>query len=344
VLTRRARRGSAMAVILLDVARAHGVGDDVCLEGTGLDRATLERPQTEIEDEQELTLVRNIVRALGPSASPGLEAGVRVHATTYGVLGLGLISSDDVRGALDLASRHRELCFTLADLDIELGRWATVTRFDDRRLPPDAQRFLFERDVTIFTRFFAESVGADVRPARITSRLPAPRAEIVDRYGEAFGTRPEFGQEANLIVYAARELARPMPQANRQTAALAERLCQDAATRRCAVSCVSSEVRELLRLADGRRVSQEAVAARLAMSTRCLRQQLSAEGISFRQLAQEVQLERAQAMLGAGATVQETTWRLGYSDAAAFSRAFKQWTGQRPGAYAKRPRHRGARD
>jgi AraC-like DNA-binding protein len=59
------------------------------------------------------------------------------------------------------------------------------------------------------------------------------------------------------------------------------------------------------------------------------------EGTSYRRLLHEATMEHAREMLATGLNVEETTWRLGYSEAPAFSRAFKQWTGSTPSAYAK---------
>lgn len=82
---------------------------------------------------------------------------------------------------------------TLTDLSLGQRRWAHIAQFDDRRLPTDVQRFLFERDVTIYSKFFTDCVSPDIRPERITCRLPSPPGEVVERYAKVFGVQPEFG-------------------------------------------------------------------------------------------------------------------------------------------------------
>jgi AraC-like DNA-binding protein len=328
-------RSTTMAVNLVEFATSCGLDESRCLEQTGIDRSTLNSPRSEITEEQELALVRNLVRHLGPQPGLGLQAGRRVHATTYGVLGLGLISSSTARAALGLAARNVELCMTLSDLRFADQRGDHVAVFDDRKTPADVQRFLFERDMTIYTRFFAESLSADVRPARITCRLPAPPPETADRYTAVFGVRPEFDQTTNSVVHRSRDLDRPMPQAHHQTADLAEQLCRDIIQRRCARGGVRGQVTDVLRRASKWRLAEEEVARSLAMSPRSLRRHLRDEGTSFRRLAHEWAMERAREMLAGGLTVEETARRLGYSEASAFSRAFKQSAGSTPGAYAR---------
>jgi AraC-like DNA-binding protein len=328
-------RSAGMATTLVEFGVDRGLHESRCLEGSGLDRRMLGDARAEITSEQELVLVRNIVSHLGGDSGLGLEVGKRVHATTYGVLGLGLLSSANVGAALALAARNADLCMTLSDLGFGEQRGDHVTEFDDVRVPSDVRRFLFERDMTIYTRFFTESVDADLRPARVDCRLPPPAPEIADRYTSVFGVRPWFRQATNLVVYRARDLSRPMPQAHRQTAQLAEQLCGEVKRRRVADASITTQVQDLLRRAPGGRLAQEAVAASLAMSPRSLRKHLMDEGTSYRQLLQAATIEHARDMLAAGLTVEETTWRLGYSEAAAFSRAFKHRTGSSPGAYAR---------
>jgi AraC-like DNA-binding protein len=82
-------------------------------------------------------------------------------------------------------------------------------------------------------------------------------------------------------------------------------------------------------------VDQNRIAVRLGVSIATLRRRLAAEGESFRKLRDRVLNERAKSLLRnhlhSGAVAQE----LGFSDIRSFSRAFKQWNGMTPPAYAK---------
>jgi AraC-like DNA-binding protein len=69
----------------------------------------------------------------------------------------------------------------------------------------------------------------------------------------------------------------------------------------------------------------------LAMSERSLTRQLKLEGTSYSTLLARVQSERAQNFLrSSGLSVGEIGYRLGYSEPAAFTRAFTHWTGESP--------------
>jgi AraC-like DNA-binding protein len=74
-----------------------------------------------------------------------------------------------------------------------------------------------------------------------------------------------------------------------------------------------------------------AVAARMGVSRQTLFRKLKAEGTTFEALLDELRHRLALAYLGeAKLSVNETAYLLGFSDPAAFSRAFKRWTGRSP--------------
>jgi AraC-like DNA-binding protein len=79
------------------------------------------------------------------------------------------------------------------------------------------------------------------------------------------------------------------------------------------------------------------VARALATSERTLRRRLSDEGLTFDRL-REAELERlARELLRSRAsTIEEIAYLLGFSEARAFQRAFKRWTGTTPGAFRTR--------
>lgn len=75
----------------------------------------------------------------------------------------------------------------------------------------------------------------------------------------------------------------------------------------------------------------EEVARALGYSRQTLYRRLKAEGTTFEQVLDDLRRRLALRLVrDEGLPVKEAAWRLGFSDPAAFSRAFKRWTGSSP--------------
>jgi AraC-like DNA-binding protein len=73
------------------------------------------------------------------------------------------------------------------------------------------------------------------------------------------------------------------------------------------------------------------VARDLGLSRQTLYRRLKMEGVTFEQLLDELRHRLALKLLrDQHMPVKQAAWRLGFSDPAAFSRAFKRWTGSAP--------------
>jgi AraC-like DNA-binding protein len=84
------------------------------------------------------------------------------------------------------------------------------------------------------------------------------------------------------------------------------------------------------RLASGR-VSVRDVAIQLGLGERTLRRHLRESDVSFAELLDRVRLTSANDWLtGSDFDLKHISFLLGYSEPAAFSRAYKRWTGQSP--------------
>jgi AraC-like DNA-binding protein len=80
-------------------------------------------------------------------------------------------------------------------------------------------------------------------------------------------------------------------------------------------------------------VNMDEVASQLGMSRQTLFRKLKAEGVTFVGVLDELRQKLALHYLsGKKVSVNETAYLVGFSDPAAFSRAFKRWTGQTPKA------------
>jgi AraC-like DNA-binding protein len=83
-------------------------------------------------------------------------------------------------------------------------------------------------------------------------------------------------------------------------------------------------------------VRMEKVARALGCSRQTLYRRLKIEGITFEQLLDGLRRRLAlRFMREPGLSVKETSYRLGFSEPAAFSRAFKRWTGRAPRAASR---------
>jgi len=166
-------------------------------------------------------------------------------------------------------------------------------------------------------------------PRRLWFLHAAPPADVIARYADLAGVVPEFGRDRCEIVYPRAIRDCIVPTAKPALAAAVERQLEvllDAIERGVAVS---ARVRAAIGERIGTPLSVDALARAVAMSRRSLERALAREGTSAAALIEEERKQRALAWLPA-LTVDEVAARLGYSDARAFARAFKRWTGVAP--------------
>jgi len=101
---------------------------------------------------------------------------------------------------------------------------------------------------------------------------------------------------------------------------------------------IALEVRQALvsRVAGGE-TRIEAVARALGVSVRSLQRKLSDEGQSYQDLVEATRKEAAgQYLANSTLSIGEVAYLLGYSEAAAFHRAFKRWNGMTPQDFRRR--------
>lgn len=149
-------------------------------------------------------------------------------------------------------------------------------------------------------------------------------------YREVFGGEVEFEAARDELVFAADALALPLANADPITAAALEESVARLAAGPQAPSPLPVRARRVAAEVTGP-VTFATLAARLAVSERTLRRRLTEAGYSLRSLVDEARRERADALLDAGVAVKDVAFTLGFSEPAAFSRAYLRWTGRRPG-------------
>lgn len=163
---------------------------------------------------------------------------------------------------------------------------------------------------------------------RFTHAEPSYRAE----YDRIFGVPLEFSSKINAIKFDEALLSIRMPQPSPYLSDLfterAEALLDKLERSKSMRGRVESLLTPILHTGEA---NIETVARKLALSRQTLFRRLRAEGVTFEQVLDELRHKQALAYLnGKNVSVNETAFRLGFSDAGSFSRAFKRWTGASP--------------
>lgn len=178
--------------------------------------------------------------------------------------------------------------------------------------------------------FVREIAGEKWCPSEVLLSHAAP-ADATP-YRRCFGTSVRFGAEFSALRFPAAFLKQANAGADPERLRLA-RAQVEAAGRTTIVHKASRALRTLLLHGKG---SGDDVAQALAMHRRTLNRRLCAEGTTFQKVLDTVRFAVAKEMLeDSRVAIQEIATSLGYSDYVSFTRAFKRWTGNTPGAWRK---------
>lgn len=101
------------------------------------------------------------------------------------------------------------------------------------------------------------------------------------------------------------------------------------------------QVRELIMSQPGRTCTTENIARRLDISPRTLRQHLAGAGTSFRELRNDIRENFATLYLkDTNVPLESISEKLGFSDQAGFTKAYRSWTGKTPGDVRRQARQK----
>ncbi|UGT44866.1 AraC family transcriptional regulator ligand-binding domain-containing protein [Nocardia yamanashiensis] len=327
--------------LLLDTGRGHGLSAADCLDGTGLTAAQLEHPQALVLPELELRVIRNLFACGADPRALGLETGLRYSLTSSGMLGYAMLSSSTVREAIGLLQRFTELTSDYFDV--------TYTEYPDGLLvvvgdvPADVRSFLLVRDLVAGFRIASLLLSPTVRELMAAMDRPIHleltdttmldeyaliAQALVEPYGIAITV--DFAAPRNAFTIPRSLLDQPTPAPDPQTSALCVRQCEELLDERRRFTGLAARIRHLVLRDPVTMSALPAVARELGLSERTLHRRLAAERTTFRTVLNQVRELLAGELLDQGLTVEAVGRRLGNSDTAAFTHAYRRWHGHPP--------------
>lgn len=313
----------------VDMARELGVDIDAVLTEHDLSYAQLISPDTRLDPDQGRALGRSLLRALPPSfdrCELGLRAAARFVARDADLLGYIMHHSAHPLAALEALAEHARLIGDSAAFGIaqSAGRVTiTLGLTGGKQMLPEAADFA----VAVISRVLSEGTLGATRPLEV--HLPRPQPRRPQRFERYFGVPVQFEAPAGALIYAEASLRTQLSQSDLR---LAELLKQHALQKlEAAPDALQDRVRACIadHLVRGD-YAPEVIAQRCGIGERTLRRRLAEAGTSYRALVDDVRKERALLLLEHGENVSGVAQYLGFSDATAFARAFRRWTGRLP--------------
>ncbi len=315
--------GAALAWVLAGQRLLGGEGEQAALEP---DLSGLASDPTAVVSRRVYAGI--LQRAVARNPAFAVEAGHRLAFGTFPLLDCTTAAAPTLRAAIHALDRY----FALVTRN---GRW----RLEGDRLelcplgplPPWFRIASFEFGVHYTAARFDELAGAQV-VRRLEVDWPAP--SWADRY-----PRPTtFSASRVALVLDPAALDAPSRRADPLVSELLARNAAAALDARPRCGGAERQVVEALtRLLPSGLPRMADVARELGSSPRSLRRRLAEEGLTFEALRDEtlraLALERLE---NPRVSVAEVAYLLGFSEARAFHRAFRRWTGVTPGQFRKR--------
>jgi len=303
------------------------------LRGTGVTEQQLADPAAEITLGQQLALQRNAARLCEPGWA--LTVGERFDLAAQGPLGFAMAAAANLEQSFDVMARYGHVRSPWFRLQVERDakRWGVVVQ-RQLALGPGGDIEMLEALLCSAQALVTTVLGRPMRDARIAVDYAAP--VWADRYAETFHCPVRFGAAQTAIRLPAAWLALPCPLADAALFQLAVARLETERRRLESGDHLEARIEMLLAAAGDAGLSLDAAAAQLQLSRRTLLRRLRDAGSSFGTLLERHRMRRAEQLLATPQyTLGEIAYRLGYSDPANFSRAFRRWFGNTPGQYRR---------
>jgi len=324
--------GAGHVVTLLDFAIARGASRETLMERSGLDAAELGDRDQRVALSKYVALMR---AGQELCRDPALALHLGESAISQSSVGSVVGSyAETMEEGLALINRYAPLA-----VEVELVGGGDRFVFErgngqvwiiDRRANPNEFPELTE---VAFARMASTSRAVrggetPFKAVHVTHAEPSYRAE----YDRIFGVPVIFRSPRNALLADDSWMDRRPPTPSRAVLDVLKAHSEVLLEKLEGSKSIKGRVEELLlRSLSNGGAPMSVIARELGLSRQSLFRKLRAEGATFEEVLDGLRHKLALRYLnGDGLSVKETAFRLGFSEPASFSRAFKRWTGASP--------------
>ena len=308
---------------------SRGVGRSALLEGLNISPEVLDSPETMLSMTQVIHIIRQAERMLADERAP-FQFGQELDLMHHGLLGFALIHQRDQRELIRMIVQYLRVSLPILDQRFRFSDESiTITLSDPWDLGPlrpfmvkvymGSIHSLASLACSRFTFEFDFSSGLEAGFWRsLASGCDMHFCSGVNRVTMRLSGRPVRDGEEEIAYYLASARSREQ-------------------VRLDDVMEVVMQVRQQILNQPGRESTLERVAEKIGMSPRSLRRQLALAGFSFHDIRSEIRETFAtRYLVDTRVPLDRIAEKLGYSDQASFTKAYRAWTGRTPGSVRRK--------
>lgn len=271
---------------------------------------------------------------------PGFAAriGQEMKMDDYGVLGLSWKTCSKAGEIFERSERYFQLLSNTYVFKVEReGEFSKIFLYRDayRRGVSLSNEATFSATVVVLK---AITEREDILPLSVSFKHGPPTK--MDSHQQAFDCPILFDQPYDFMVYRTADLETRTAKADISiNKFLVERVEEETKGIEVSANKIATDVERLIKNALPSGIpSILQIGEHMGMSSRTLTRRLSDTGLTFRSIVKQTQEKISRDLLkNTSSSIGEIAFQTGFSEQSAFSRAFKQWTGQSPLDYRNRP-------
>ena len=315
---------------LPDVLAGFGIEAEPIFRSFGISAQILDDPDNTLPFSVLCKLISKCVEVTGRDDF-GLIVCERAGASNLGLVGFLLQQAPDVRSALGDLVRYLHHNDRGAVPFLKISNGVVGLGYAIHEPDVAATDQIYDGALAVCRNIMLALCGPKWAPLEVVMSRPRPAGWT--RYEKFFGSPVRFDAEQSAIFFAESWLDTIVPRADPALRRLLQEQIDHLEMEES--GNLSEQVRRLLRLAlltsSG---SIDHVSRHLRTTKRTLCRRLSAEGTTFKILSEEVHFDVARHLLAnTGMTITDISLALSYSEASAFTRAFRKWSGVTPRAW-----------
>jgi AraC-like DNA-binding protein len=311
-----------------------GLDADELLRGAGISPALLLTPQVRVTPQNFSALWLSVAAALDDELFG--QDSRRMKVGSFAMLSQSLVHCATLRSALQRMARGFNLLLDDFYCSLETGERYASTAITHR--PGRRQSPVFGCETLLMMQHGLACwlIGRRIPILKASFCYPEPVRSA--EYGRMYSSELHFDQPGTALAFDPSFLDLPIIQDERTVREFVRQAPENIILKYKNSNGLAAQIRRRLRT-SGRDQwpSFEGFAERLHMTPSTLRRRLLDEGASYQDIKDQLRRDIAiEYLCHTSSSVTDIACELGFSEASAFHRAFKKWTGANPGEYRQR--------